>query len=537
MPHIRSVAGDLLEYNSDYSLLICRQCQYAIQKSALESHLLRHKIYRSARKRLLSSIAQLHLLEPQHVILPAPGSPPVDALPILSGYRCTAAACQHLTVSSKCMRRHWSEIHQHDGSVPLPSSFARPVKLQTFFRGTKVRYFEVVSPTAPLINADDGGDDDVDSRKDHHEESEDEGPDAITTTQPSPPRVPAPPGMTHDASSTDFNLETLTYFHIFSTMSCLTLPGDKDPQSGKHYWQMHIISQALRRHWLMCGLLAISTYHSAALTDDIMTKRIDLARGEQLTSKFIAGLEQSTGCDLGREAAEVEKEVKRTGEQIRCLLRCAQWALADSTFHDDSVPSHQLLSIMATIRGCVLPDSSLRSNGIWNDSPGLQEQSSTQALRNASHLLPPHTNSPNDNTPSALLDLLHTLPYRMAEAFGRPASAEDIFSTLSAITTIAQCCEISFSSDETGAAWHGVATWLARVPDHFNQMVGRDDPAALVVVAHWALILVKRAERVGCWVLKGLAKVVVMLIQRILSVQGHAAVLHLVENLMDMVSA
>ena len=542
MPTIRFVAGDLLEYNSNYSLLICRQCHYAIQKNALKSHLLRHKIYRGDRQRLLSSIAQLPLLEPRHVTLPAPGSPPVDALPILSGYRCAAAACQHLTVSLKRMKRHWSEIHGLGGSVPLSSSFAHPVKLQTFFRGTKVRYFEVALPTAPLVNTDDDGgddgDDDGNDGEDDHEACEEEGHDIITATSPSPPHVPAPPGITHGPSLTDFNLETLTYFHNFTTMTSLTLPGAKDPQIGKHYWQMHVVLRALRQHWLICGLLAISTHHSAALTDNTMTKRIHLERGEQFTSEFFTGLGQTMGCNLGQEAAKIEEEAKKTGEQIKCLLHCAQWLLAEPTFNDKLVAPHQLLSIVATIRGCVVPDSTLRYSGIRNDGHGRQEESSIQGFSHtsdASHGVSSHTNPSNDNTPSVLLDLLRALPFRMAEVLGRPESAEDIFATLSAITAVAECCDISFACDETGAAWQGVATWLANVPDHFNQMVGQDDPAALVVLAHWAAILVKRAEQVGCWLLRGSAKMIVLQITRQLSVHGHT-ILSLVEYLMDMVN-
>ena len=511
MPAIRFGADHLLEYNSEYSLLICRQCQYAIQKNALASHFLRHKIYRGDRQRLLSSIAHLHLLEPEHVPLPPPGSPPVDSLPILSGYRCTAVGCQHLTVSSKRMKRHWSEIH---GSVPLSSSFARPVKLQTFFRGIQIRYFEVASPTEPLVNADDDGDDDVDGGKDGHERCE-EGHDAITATSPSPPRVQAPSEITHRPSPTDFNLETLTYFHHFTTMTSLTLPGAEDLQCGKHYWQKDVVLRALRRHWLMCGLLAISAQHLAALRDDIMTKQIHLERGQQFISEFSTGLGQMTVCESSPEAAQIEDEAKKTGEQIRCLLRCAQWMSTEPTFNNESVASHQLLSIMVTIRGCVIPDSTLSHSDIENG-------------------VNPQMNSSNNNTPSALLDLLHALPFRMADRLGRPASAEDIFATLSAITTVLDCCAISFACDETGAAWQGVATWLIRVSDHFHQMVGRDDPAALVVLSHWAAILVKRAEHVGCWFLKGAAKMIMLQIRKQLSVNGRI-VLDLVEYLMDMV--
>ena len=127
------------------------------------------------------------------------------------------------------MKRHWNGIHGLGGSVPFSSSFARPVKLQTFFRATKVRYFEVASPTAPLVNTDDDGDD----GEDNHEACDEEGHNAITATPPPPPRVPAPPGTAHGPSPADFNLETLTYFHHLISITFLTLPGAEDPQSAK----------------------------------------------------------------------------------------------------------------------------------------------------------------------------------------------------------------------------------------------------------------------------------------------------------------
>ena len=177
MPTMRFGSRDLLEYDSRYGVLICRECQYAIQKSALGSHLLRHKIYREKRRRLLSTIAELDLLEPHHVPLPPPASPPIDALPIISGYRCTLGECGNLCASFKRMRRHRCEVHGL--REPLNSSFAYPVKLQTFFRGTKLRYFEVTSSTAertagPVLVANSCGDNEYDngdeSDRSYHEE-------------------------------------------------------------------------------------------------------------------------------------------------------------------------------------------------------------------------------------------------------------------------------------------------------------------------------------------------------------------------------
>ncbi|MCJ1381950.1 hypothetical protein MMC17_005062 [Xylographa soralifera] len=528
MPAIIFGAGDLLEYNSKYSLLICRKCQYAIQKNALESHLLRHKIYRGDRQRLLSSIAQLVLLEPHHVPLPAPGLPPVDDLPVFSGYRCTAAECQHLTASSKRMKRHWSEIHGLGGSVPISSSFPRSVKLQTFFRGTKVRYFEVDSPAALLVNIDDSGHDGGDDY-----EGCEEGLNAITATLPSPPRLPAPVSTANGPHPADFNLETLTYFHHFITTTSLTLPGAEDSQSAQRYWQTHVVPRALLRHWLMCGLLAISAHHLAALTDDTLIKQIHREQEAQLFSEFSAGLGQTTECDLGLEAAEIEVEAKKTGEQINCLLRCAQWALAEATLDYESEAPCRLLSIISTIRGCVVPDSTLHRSDILNHGHGRQEELFTHEVlhsKNSSEGGNPHTNSSSKNTPSVLLVLLRALPFRIVEVLERPESTQDVFATISAINIVVECCDISFACDEAGAAWQGVATWLGNVPDHFNQMVRRHHPAALVVLAYWAALLVKRAEYVGCWFLQGLAKIIVLRVARQLSVHGRA-VLGLVECL------
>jgi hypothetical protein len=135
---------DLLDYNSTYRVLVCRECQYAIQKSAVSSHLLRHKIYRNDRQRLLNAIAKLDLAEPEDVPLPTPGSLAIDGLPAISGYGCTWDGCDNLCASVKRMKRHLSGVH----SVPNGDFCPRSVKLQTFFRGTKLRYFEVVSSSA-----------------------------------------------------------------------------------------------------------------------------------------------------------------------------------------------------------------------------------------------------------------------------------------------------------------------------------------------------------------------------------------------------
>ena len=534
MPAIRFGNGDLLEYNPKYNLLICRECQYAIQKSALESHLLRHKIYRGDRQGLLSSIAHLDLLEPDQVPLPSPSSPPVDNLPILSGYCCIAPECRHLVVSSKRMKRHWSEVH---GSVPLPSSFARPVKLQTFFRGTKVRYFEVASPTPQPASTDDDGD----KLNSNRGESEEQNRNAIKTTRLPPPRMLASLEPAHGISPTDFNLETLTYFHHLITVVSLILPGAKDPQSTKQYWQKLVPSRALQRRWLMCGLLALSAHHLALLADEPVTKRVHSEREAQLSSEFLAGLSQTTGRDdVGFEVAQIDETAKETGEQIKCLLHCVQWAPVGPALDCEPVAPSQLPLILSTIRGCCIPDSTPLHSNVrqGNSSHERHEEQVTPEHQSTGDPSPggnssTHTSS---NTPSVLLKRFHALPHRMAEVLGRPENVQDVFAPLSAITAVVECCDISFASDEVGTAWYGLVTWLAKVPDHFNQMLSRHRPAALVVLAHWAAVLVKRAERMGCWFLNGFAKIIVVEVARHLAANGRT-ILGLIEDLTSLVDS
>ncbi|RDW58518.1 hypothetical protein BP5796_12448 [Coleophoma crateriformis] len=533
MPPIRLDARDLLEHNARYGVLICRECRYAIQKSALRSHLLRHKIFRGERQRLLSSIAQLDLLEPHHVPLPDPTSPPIDGLPISSGYCCTATGCAHLCATAKRMRRHWSECHDLKETSPNSSSFARPVTLQTFFRGTKLRYFEVAVPPVvntaggiPLVtNTGDGGE----SRHDEQNCGED---------GPIEPRVSAPPKTSPTVSPIGADLEMLTYFHHFTTTTSLTLPGAEHPQSATHYWQVNVVHQALQRQWLMCGLLAISAGHLAALADETTIKQVHCVRFAQFLRTFSIGLEET---ERGLDAVStVAKEAKKAGGQIMCVLRCAYWVLAGSMLDQGTLtglaaPLH-IQSILTTIRGFSTPDLLLSAAGTLSDGAERQEATFTQAMRvleevrGTSETGHAGDASPLNNTASALFNRTLTLPYRMAETFGKPESAEDVLATLSAIAALVECSYISFSPSGVGGAWLGMVTWLNKVPEHFIYLVGSHNLAALVVLAHWAAFLVKRAEHCGCWFLSGLTKSILLQIAERLPPDNHA-VQSLVEDL------
>ena len=485
--------SQLLAYNANHRILICRECKYAIQKSALGSHLLRHKIYRGERQRLLSSIARLAISEPDDVPLPPAGSPAVDGLPVIQGCRCTAAGCGNLCASAKRMRRHWSESH---GVSDPPESAARGVHLQTFFRGTKLRYFEVAPPgdgagartLSPVtVTGGDGG---------------------LTLTVP-----------THGLKTSSrggelpftLDLEMLKYFHHFTTTTSLTLPNTQNHQNPAKHWQVDVVAHALEAHWLMCGLLAISASHLAALSDQDETtaKRAHLERAARFLQGFSAGWgEVKRGSQAA--AAPSKEASMRTGAQMACIHRCCRWMSEAETgpqadlggeMEQQELAPFQLHSFIQTVRGCSSPEFALRS-AVGSNVYEMSEPSTNVQDKNdaPSQVLPPPAVAP-----PALLERIRTLPHRM-QPLGKPDSALDFFATLSAIDTLAECCSLSYAAGgDVGchSAWRAMESWLAGVPAHFGQMVARRNHAALVVLAHWS-VLVERAESY-CWFLRGAA--------------------------------
>ncbi|KAK5659553.1 hypothetical protein OQA88_755 [Cercophora sp. LCS_1] len=355
---------DFLEFNYQYRVLICLKCKYAIQKNALESHLLRHKVYRGDRRRLLASLSKHPVLDPDDVQLPAPGSPPIDGIPVIQGYRCTATGCKNLCASIKRMRRHWSESH---GVSDPPTSCSRSVNLQTLFRGAKLKYFEVSSAE----NSD--------------------GPAMETLSSPQSPASAAPttlPGRAMD-------LETLKYFYHFITATLLTLPGS-DSGTGA-YWQTQAIAKALEQGWLMSGLLGVASSHMAALSDD-SSKQGHVNQASHHFAHFDVGWEDA---QLDPESATTD--ITKVGRQIGSLRDCCSWLLGFST---TPLTLREFVNALSSLAFSDRPDS--------NEADNPESPTEIDASRIPRELWPRLQNLPYQMSlvvgkPKSTLDFLSTL--------------------------------------------------------------------------------------------------------------------------------
>ena len=271
----------------------------------------------------------------------------------------------------------------------------------------------------------------------------------------------------------------------------------------------------------MCGLLAISANHLAALLDDETTKQAHMERAAWFLQEFSTGWGEVKGDSV---VAEVEEA--KTGAQMVCIQRCSHWTFETSRLSQGMIPEvapFKLQSFTTTVQCCVDPNFALRS-AVGSDH--MPEEAFPRARDN---LGGSSDAGVSGNAPPVLLECFRTLPYRMAEALERPDSISEFFATLSAIDALVQRCSLNYASDDVGAAWMGMESWLKRSSEPFNRMVWHRNSAALIVLAHWSL-LVERAEH-HCWFLRGSATKVLRQVAEDLPEDGTAK--SLVENLMD----
>lgn len=130
---------ELLQYLAAYKVIVCTECQYAIQPKAIARHLKEiHRIRSSERQTFLDYIRRYELAEHELVMKFTPGEFPVPLLPVQNGLQCQSQGCVHLCATEKRMKQHWSSVHGRHGLV---SSDWRSVPIQTFFKGNLLRYF------------------------------------------------------------------------------------------------------------------------------------------------------------------------------------------------------------------------------------------------------------------------------------------------------------------------------------------------------------------------------------------------------------
>lgn len=324
---------ELLAHLPEYGIVICRTCEFAIQPSALSSHLLRHQIYRHDRQKLLSSLSKLHLLEPEQVPAPPADLPPFEHLTVSAGYKCNVDNCGYLSISRKRISQHCRE--QHGSSISIDRDVSA-VWLQTFFKGNKVRYFEVKRSDPPEVT----------------------DPARLPTpgTIPASDRNDTGSSSTADSETTNVgystiseeHMQTLMYFHHYITCTGLTLSRGTETTD---FWTHVIPEYASAQPYLMHAMLGVSAFHRAFLSTDPKERHQHQSQGI---------MQQSAGLALFHEVVKNPTTANSTGlvafPRLLGVQSCARALLlpVDAGDEEDMTTGPnmtQVLEFLLLIRG------------------------------------------------------------------------------------------------------------------------------------------------------------------------------------------
>ncbi|CAK1359312.1 hypothetical protein CB0940_05541 [Cercospora beticola] len=487
---------DLLKHYEEYGVIICKPCAFAIQPSALASHLLKHQIYRSERRRLMAQLAHLKLKDPADVVDPSPLSPPIPELQVYKGIRCLHKDCQHICASEKRMSQHWSDVH---GERESKNVVTRPAWLQTFFRGNKIRYFEISGPGGNRS----GSLSTVSSPSSN-------GPSTFSHSE-----IDSSPAST-EAHSLD--MDSLRYLLHYTEHTSRTLP--RTESESTKFWSSSIPQEALKHPFLMNGLLGLSAFHLARLTQDH-----DPAQAAYHHQAFVRY--QAASLTDFRELTrrpDVSNAVALIAySRILSIQRCTR------DVHDEykmNWPTQFMYLVRGTVECLVslqpyLPDG-CDFKFTLEDYEGLARLDDEAAISKDSKSIA--------NIPPAMLQRLDQLPERVAMV-SDPAhtwdmdNAEACCSACTALIaayaraySVNQCSASlavgSSDKDAIRAIWSGFEAWTRTVSDRYINMLEQNSGPALIVLAHFC-VLVKRFEE-RYWYIKGMPDRIIGLIEDML---------------------
>ncbi|KAG9228102.1 hypothetical protein BJ875DRAFT_490216 [Amylocarpus encephaloides] len=244
-PSLNATPEELLQYLTDYRVLVCTSCRYAIQPAAIARHLKEiHSIKRGHRKPYMEYVEKFDLSDLEEVIACKPSKFPVPLLPVQEGLRCTHDGCSHLCMTDKRMKSHWLSVHHRRGEANVDFQSA---PLQTFFKGNLLRYFTGISikeVNQTLANF---------KCTQERQVTENFQSSGTKTIQP-PMQTTNGPVLLGDSD------KALLYFWISNTSASIALNN-----GTVRMWQVVVPQLAHQFSFLMHSVLACAALHSAYL--------------------------------------------------------------------------------------------------------------------------------------------------------------------------------------------------------------------------------------------------------------------------------
>lgn len=284
-------------------------------------------------------------------------------------------------------------------------------------------------------------------------------------------------------------MQILRYFrHYTVSPSLIPHRGEKE---SERFWAETIYEEALKHEFLMYGILGVSAISLASQAPDLET------------------------CQMHREAA---LRYQSAGTKSFCeAMKHPDMAnstalIAYARYNSAHRVMNELLEDKLAVFGGGQPRT--------NDMSSIVQQffmlrGGVELLIGLQHLLPygsdfilgedSHSVHPSDSiealeqdvlksmhVPPAFYNRLDSLPHRLAE-LGAIQDANESQAITGAVTALIVGASRSFAAEGLTAMWVGMETFTQSAPDQFARMMEVCRPAALVVFAHW-LVLLRRLE-------------------------------------------
>ncbi|KAJ8131842.1 hypothetical protein O1611_g1782 [Lasiodiplodia mahajangana] len=462
--------GALLTYRPDYGVVICKECHFAIQPNAFSSHLQNHHILRSERRCILDQLSSLRLRAPDRVTVPTTDSQRIAELSIVYGLRCSTPGCNYACTSVKRMCQHWSEVHNEPNSKAIKY---REAKLQTFFRGNKIRYFEVEGP----------GDIQCGTQKESL---------SITREESALSPVNSADKTLRGIQEPSLDSRSLLYMHHYVRHSSLFLNRGNE---STDFWVDTIILEAYRHSFLMHGLLCISAIDKARGTTDYTERRQHLRASASYCAGAISGYRAAVVSPTEDNSTALIACSRLLGQQeaVRDLIRFQE---LDHDFTIEDIIEHLVLlrgctDLMIQLQSTLPPGSPFRL-------PDKVEMGLRQVGENESTIMALNPGY----IPSDTWLILNTLEGKLKAAGLLPESeALTIRRTINSLAWAASHAYEAGRDDFASSGWTAVEGWL-RSPVVSNELLPsmrEFRPAALVVFISWVMLLLNRIETEYVW--------------------------------------
>ncbi|KAJ5823086.1 hypothetical protein N7447_005426 [Penicillium robsamsonii] len=444
----------LLRYLPTHQVLICLHCRYAIQPGAIVRHLKEiHHLDRLRRRAFVDYAAQFELAPIYSVVLPDETEFPVDLLPIHSGLVCRFEGCAHLCATLKRMKAHQSSVHCN--STSNDKSWCS-VPLQTFFRGNALRYF--TNPALLALSTD--------SPEEPMSASE-ESPITTITTPDSDDEQRMSSLSTYE-NNVSLYAKNMHLFNHYLNSTYKTISCGPDTDS---VFRIIVPKLAAQFPFLLHGMLACSALHLASSNplnqrsymfqaihhQDQALPAFHLATMQVDTNNCQAILAYAFFLVIYGLSSESEDEILFLGNEGEAISPSNWISLLRNG-----------CSMLCDVWSELTQGSLAPFAAIWRDDLGF-------------------TADPSDPLLVSLLSAMSDSS-EVVDCDQR-FSDDDMHVYRDAALRLAEAFEFTRRFGATLSIWDALSSWLTRVLPEYFDLLDRNHPGALLLLAHYAVLL------------------------------------------------